>query len=163
MKLRIAAVVSLLFLLSALPLFSQVDPGIRPTPAGVGDPLPSVAANNPLTILDFFKDGKDRFSEVDSVSGGFVEEPGFGLGPRFNSRGCALCHAFPAVGGASPKSNPQPRDAVARGAQNVIPPFVHADGPVVEARFIFFTDAAGNPIPSQPNGGVEDLFTIAGL
>jgi CxxC motif-containing protein (DUF1111 family) len=161
-KLRIFAVVSLLFLLCALPLFSQTDPGIRPTPSSVGGPLPSVANNNPFTILDFFLDGKDRFEEVDSVSGGFVEEQGFGLGPRFNSRGCAICHAFPASGGASPKENPQIKDASARGAQNVIPPFVRIDGPVVEARFIFFTDPAGNPIPSQPNGGVEDLFTIAG-
>ena len=161
MKLRMA-VIPLVFLVSALPLFSQVDPGIRPTPTDVGGPLPSVAANNPVTILDFFKDGQGRFNEIDSVFGGFVDEQGFGLGPRFNSRGCALCHAFPAIGGASPKENPQPKDAAAHGAVNTLPSFVRADGPVVEARFVFFTDSAGNPIPSQPNGGVEDLFTIAG-
>ena len=162
MKLRIVAVFSLAVLVSALPLVSQVDPGIRPTPSNVGNPLPSVLANNPLTILDFFKDGANRFQEIDSVSGNLPGEKGFGLGPRFNSRGCALCHAFPAVGGASPKQNPQVIDANADGALNVIPPFITRDGPVREARFPFFTDSAGNPITSQPNGGVEDLFTIAG-
>ena len=160
MKLRVV-VVSLFALLFSLSLFAQVDPGPRPVPSSIGGPLPSVAANNPPTILDFFNDGQDRFKEIDSVSGGFPDEQGFGLGPRFNSRGCALCHAFPAVGGASPKENPQPTDAKAHNATNDIPPFVTIDGPVVEARFIFFTDSAGNPIPSQPNGGVEDLFTIA--
>jgi CxxC motif-containing protein (DUF1111 family) len=161
-KLRVVALLSVSLLVFAFPLFSQVDPGLRPTPANVGNPLPSVLQNNPPTIYDFFKDGAARFQEVDSVSGNLPNEIGVGLGPRFNSRGCALCHAFPAVGGASPRQNPQVTDATADGALNVIPPFIKPDGPVLEARFPFFTDSAGNPIPSQPNGGVEDLFTIAG-
>src|SRR5258708_33238574 len=83
---------------------AQTDPGIRGGAPGAGQPLASVAANNPTTILDFFNDGLDRFTEVDSVSG--TIEAGFGLGPRFNSRSCAACHAQPAVGGTSPAVNP---------------------------------------------------------
>jgi CxxC motif-containing protein (DUF1111 family) len=160
-KLRRVAFVSLSVLSFAFPLFAQTDPGPRPVPSSIGGPLLSVQQNIPFTILDFFNDGKDRFQEIDSVSGGFADEPGFGLGPRFNSRGCGECHAFPATGGASPSTNPQFKDAQAHGATNHIPPFLQLNGPVVEARFIFFTDSLGNPIPTQPNGGVEDLFTIA--
>jgi CxxC motif-containing protein (DUF1111 family) len=41
------------------------------------------------------------------------------------------------------------------GAKNVIPPFVTANGPVREARFVL------NP-NGTPDGGVHDLFTITG-
>ena len=128
-----------------------------------GNPLPSVAANNPVTILDFFNDGKNRFLEVDSVSDNSVPgENGAGLGPRYNSRSCAACHAQPAVGGSSPSLNPEVADATADGATNTVPSFITPTGPVREARFVFFTDSLGNPNPSAPNGGVEDLYTIAG-
>src|SRR5205807_44116 len=33
---------------------------------------------------------------------------------------------------------------------------------VREARFPFFLDQFGNPDPNNPNGGVEDLYTIVG-
>jgi CxxC motif-containing protein (DUF1111 family) len=153
---------SLAFFLSVAPAFSQVDPGPRGGPAGAGDPLASVAANNPATIFNFFSDGKTRFEQVDSVSGTIGTEPGFGLGPRYNSRSCALCHAQPATGGSSPSINPQFQDANARGATNTIPSFLSFTGAVREARFIFFTDAAGNPITTSPDGGVHALYTIAG-
>jgi CxxC motif-containing protein (DUF1111 family) len=154
--------VSLGVLLSALPAFSETDPGIRGGGAAAGAPLPSVSGNFPVTILSFFNDAKDRFTEVDSVSGTIAGAPGFGLGPRFNSRSCASCHAYPAVGGSSPPSNPQIADATANGATNTVPSFILPNGAVREARFIYFTDASGNPITSQPNGGVEPLYTIAG-
>ena len=47
------------------------------------------------------------FMEVDSVSGTISGEDGAGLGPTFNGNSCAQCHAFPAVGGSSPLTNPQ--------------------------------------------------------
>jgi CxxC motif-containing protein (DUF1111 family) len=119
-----------------------------------------VAANNPAGSLAFFNDSLDTFKEVDSVSG--TIEAGSGLGPRFNSRSCAFCHAQPAVGGSSPATNPQVTDASADGAQNTIPSFITATGPVREARFPFFFDQFGNPNTNSPNGGVEDLFTITG-
>lgn len=162
MRFRPRFVVSLALLFFVTQAYPQTDPGPRGGAAGAGAPLPSVALDNPPTILSFFNDGKDRFQEVDSVSGTISGENGFGLGPRYNSRSCAACHAQPATGGSSPSLNPQVADATARGATNTVPPFVHLNGAVVEARFVFFTDAAGNPITSAPNGGVEALYTIAG-
>lgn len=145
-----------------LPAFAQTDPGVRTGAAGAGPALSSVLANNPATILSFFNDGKSRFQEIDSVKGTVTGEAGVGLGPRYNSRSCAGCHAQPAVGGSAPAVNPQVGDATADGAHNTLPSFITLSGPVREARFIFFTNGSGNPDPSQPNGGVEDLFTIAG-
>src|SRR5207302_9481989 len=120
---KTAKLASVVMLVSALFLcgmaFAQTDPGVRGGVAGAGQPLASVAANNATTILDFFNDGLDRFNEVDSVSG--TIEEGFGLGPRFNSRSCAACHAQPAVGGSSPATNPQVADATADGARNTVP------------------------------------------
>jgi CxxC motif-containing protein (DUF1111 family) len=114
-----------------------------------------------VTILNFFNDAKDRFQEIDSVTGSLAGEAGKGLGPRFNSRSCAACHAQPAVGGTGPALNPQVGDATAHSAQNSVPSFITTTGPVREARFIFFTN---NGVPNQnaPNGGVEDLYTITG-
>lgn len=140
--------------------FAQTDPGVRGGAAGAGGPLASVAANNPAGSLAFFNDALDTFKEVDSVSG--TIEEGSGLGPRFNSRSCAFCHAQPAAGGSSPATNPQVTDATADGAQNTIPSFITSTGPVREARFPFFFNSAGNPDVNNPNGGVEDLFTITG-
>jgi len=140
--------------------FAQTDPGVRGGAAAAGGPLASVAANNPAGSLAFFNDGLDTFNEVDSVSG--TIEAGSGLGPRFNSRSCGFCHAQPAPGGSSPAINPQVTDASADGARNTIPSFITATGPVREARFPFFFDAFGNPDLNNPNGGVEDLFTITG-
>jgi len=162
---RLASVLT--FTLAALFLagmaLAQTDPGVRGGAAGAGQPLPSVSANTPATILDFFNDGLDRFNEVDAVKGGVIAgEDGSGLGPRFNSRSCAGCHAQPAVGGTSPFTNPQVADATADGARNTIPSFITASGPVREARFPFFFNANGTPNTNAPNGGVEDLFTITG-
>jgi CxxC motif-containing protein (DUF1111 family) len=140
--------------------FAQTDPGVRGGAAGAGGPLASVAANNPAGSLAFFNDALDTFKEVDSVSG--TIEEGSGLGPRFNSRSCAFCHAQPAAGGSSPATNPQVTDASADGARNTIPSFITSTGPVREVRFPFFFDRFGNPDVNNPNGGVEDLFTITG-
>jgi CxxC motif-containing protein (DUF1111 family) len=151
----------ILVLFVPLSLLAQTDPGVRPGGAGAGPALPSVMANIPTTILDFFNDAKDRFEEVDSVFGMIPGEPGFGLGPRFNSRSCAACHAQPDVGGSAPANNPQVVDAGAHGARNIVPTFITATGPVREARFPFFFTAGGVPDPSRPDGSVQDLFTIA--
>lgn len=145
------------------PQSPATDPGVRGGAAGAGQPLTTVAANNPLHILEFFNGGKGDFQEIDSVSGTVAGEDGVGLGPRYNSRSCVACHAQPAVGGSSPKLNPQVGDATADGARNVVPSFITASGPVREARFIFFTNPnTGDPDPNAPNGGVENLYTIKG-
>ena len=163
--------VAALFLVGAA--FAQVnDPGVRNDGiAGAGGALVSVSAGQcagappglptvSCDILNFFNDGLGRFREVDSVSG--TIEAGVGLGPRFNSRSCSFCHAQPATGGSAPATNPQVTDASADGARNTIPSFITSSGPVREARFPFFFDANGNPNTNNPNGGVEDLFTITG-
>lgn len=143
-------------LLLALPVLAQtvVDPGPRSGSSGVGAPFESVNEDDPVTILDFFTNALGRFQEVEGV-----EE---GIGPRYNALSCAACHAHPAVGGSSPSVNPQVAAASAEGATNTIPSFVTSSGPVLEARFIYFTDGSGNPITSQPNGQVMPLYTIAG-
>jgi Di-haem oxidoreductase, putative peroxidase len=72
-----------------------------------------------------------------------------------SSRGYAACHINPAVGRASPATNPQVADANAMGATNVIPSFITANGPIREVRFILNPDGT-------PDGGVHDLFSIQG-
>jgi len=97
--------------------------------------------------------------EIDSVKGTTAGEEGKGLGPTFNGNSCAMCHAFPAVGGTSPATNPQVALATLHGANNVVPSFIKANGPVREARFV-----STNPSnPAAPlDGGVHGLYTIKG-
>lgn len=154
MRFRTKPLVSLAALLVVVQAFAQVDPGVRGGPANAGGPLPSVAANNPPTILDFFNAGKDAFEEVEDVAEG--------LGPRFNGLSCVECHAQPAAGGTSPFVNPQVAAASAEGATNTIPSFVLINGPVLEARFKFIPDANGVPQTNNPDGSVHPLYTIAG-
>src|SRR5581483_2801509 len=96
-----------------------------------------------------------------------------GLGPRFNLDGCGGRHSQPAAGGTSPASNvfpnvgPNPQsqviaNGVVSGSTNTIPSFITATGPVREARFPFFFNANGTANTANPNGGVEDLFTVSG-
>jgi len=111
--------------------------------------------------------GQSTFVEVDSVSGTMPQETGSGLGPTFNGNSCAMCHAEPAVGGSSPGMNspqkkvPNPQVALAKlhNAQNTVPSFITANGPVREARFI-----STNPgsFGAALDGGVHGLYTIKG-
>ncbi len=79
-----------------------------------------------------------------------------GLGPRFNSNSCASCHAYPAVGGSSPPSNPLFNVYKYNGANNTMPSFESSTGPILEARFI------NQPGTTIPDGSVHQLFTITG-
>lgn len=148
--------------------FAQVvDPGVRSsTGVNAGQPLASVSAN--ANDLAFFNAGLGQFNEHQTVTGDNV-----GLGPRFNLDSCGGCHSQPAPGGTSPSANvfpnvgPNPQSQViANGtvssATNTIPSFVTATGPVREARFPFFFNANGTANVNNPNGGVEDLFTVSG-
>jgi CxxC motif-containing protein (DUF1111 family) len=122
---------------------AQVDPGVRGGGAGAGSPFSDLTTNERA----FFDVGLEDFEEAEGV--------GDGMGPRFNLDGCAGCHLQPAVGGTSPATNPQIAVATAFGAQNTVPSFITATGPVREARFK--RDANGNR-----DGGVHALFTIRG-
>ena len=119
------------------------DPGVRGGAAGAGAPIAGLTA----TELALFNAGKDDFEEE--------EKSADGLGPTMNLDSCAGCHLHPAVGGTSPAVNPQVAFARANGATNTVPSFISPKGPVREARFVKNADGT-------PDGGVHDLFTIAG-
>jgi CxxC motif-containing protein (DUF1111 family) len=144
---------------------SAHDPGPRSGSLGAGKPLAPLSGYQ----LEFFRNGLTRFNQTDSVSGTIPGEKGTGLGPGYNSTSCQSCHAQPAAGGSSPSvsayphigPNPQVAAATADGATNVLPYFITADGPVREARFPYLLDANNN-ITQSPDGGVHDVFSIAG-
>jgi CxxC motif-containing protein (DUF1111 family) len=140
---------SVLVLLTAN-VFGQKDPGPRGGAAGAGNPVAGLSADQ----LRFFNDGAVRFNRPDTVSSG--------LGPTFNADSCGACHSQPAEGGSSPATNPQVALASAHGASNKVPSFISANSPVREARFKYQLNPDGSPNRSLPDGGVHDLFTIAG-
>jgi CxxC motif-containing protein (DUF1111 family) len=117
----------------------------------MGSPLPGLNASQ----MAYYNEGRNRFTEVDSVSGTQPGATGVGLGPRFNSNSCASCHAHPAPGGSSPSVNPQIAVGTNNGANNSIPPFITQNGPVRVVRFV------NNP-DGSPDGGVHDLFVVTG-
>jgi CxxC motif-containing protein (DUF1111 family) len=148
---------AVLFLAGAA--FAQTDPGVQSGNRGTGAALSSVSSNSPSGILAFFTDGQARFQEVEAVS----NAANVGLGPRFNSNSCSSCHAQPTIGGTGAATNPEfefPNNGVAPG--NTIPSFITATGPTREARFPFFFNSNGSVNTSEPNGGVEDLYTVTG-
>jgi len=126
-------------------LQAQVDPGIRGGAPGGGSPIAGLTAGE----LDFFSNhGIPQFTQVEAVTDG--------LGPRFNLDSCSGCHIHPAVGGSSPRhNNPQVIRAPIMAPGNAVPPFLTADGPIREVRFVHNPDGT-------PDGGVHDIFTIAG-
>src|SRR5260370_17491250 len=77
---------------------AQTDPGPRPLPVNAGGPFPALSP----TERAFFSSAKERFKEVDSVSGAVAGEAGVGLGPTFNTNSCAGCPPQPSVGGSRP-------------------------------------------------------------
>ncbi len=130
---------------------SAKDPGVRGDSPAAGGALSGLSGDQATQ----FKQGQAAFAEIDSVSGTMTGESGTGLGPSFNMNSCAGCHAFPAVGGSSPKTNPQIAVATLHGANNVVPSFLSLDGPIREARFKKNADGTAD-------GGVHNLFVIAG-
>jgi CxxC motif-containing protein (DUF1111 family) len=119
------------------------DPGARPGAGAAGGAIPGLTPNQ----LKFFQAGQVDFAEAETVNEG--------LGPTMNLDSCAGCHAQPAIGGSSPAVNPQVAFAKNLGAVNSLPSFITANGPVREVRYIKNADGT-------PDGGVHDLFTIAG-
>lgn len=113
------------------------------TPPPFGAPIPGLTAAE----LAVFFQGQSTFQEIETVPSG--------LGPRFNLDSCAGCHAQPATGGSSPVVNPQVTREQVLGAQNTVPSFLQANGPVRAVRFV------QNPDGTR-DGGVHDLFVITG-
>ncbi len=154
-----------------------VDPGPRGGSVGAGQAIAGLSADQQR----FFATAMSQFTEIQDVQD---PSPGNGgLGPTFNSNSCGSCHSQPAIGGTSPSTsaypfvgpNPQVAVATLMGAANTLPSFVTLDGPVREARFKYFYSSTGDGQFSafrrrfggqldtdDPDGGVHDLFTIAG-
>jgi CxxC motif-containing protein (DUF1111 family) len=134
------------------------DPGVQAAFRGTGVTVIN-PNNDPNGFTAFFNDGQRRFAEVETVN----NSANVGLGPRFNSNQCSSCHAQPAEGGSGPAVNPQfafTSNGVAPA--NTMPSFITANGPTREVRFPFFMNANGTANTSEPNGGVEDIFTVSG-
>src|SRR5512134_591857 len=119
------------------------DPGVRGGMPGAGGPLPGLSS----TEQAFFELGLEDFNEAEEVADG--------LGPTMNLDGCGGCHSHPAVGGTSGPVNPQVEFASKDGGTDRVPPFIAANGPIREARFVRNADGT-------PDGGVHALFTITG-
>jgi len=137
---------------------AQTDPGVQSASRGTGATIIN-PSNDPNGFTAFFNDGLNRFQEVETVS----NSSNVGLGPRFNSNQCSSCHAQPAVGGSGAAANPQFLFVSSGVApDNTMPSFITASGPTLEARAPFFLNSSGEANTSAPNGGVEDLFTVAG-
>jgi CxxC motif-containing protein (DUF1111 family) len=140
-------------------LQAQKDPGVQSGNRGTGASI--IPPTDTTGFLTFFNDGLNRFQEVESVSNS--PQGNNGLGPRFNDNQCSSCHAQPAVGGTGPAMNPQFAFAGSSVApDNTTPNFITANGPTREARFPFFFNSNGSANLNNPNGGVEDLFTVSG-
>ena len=122
---------------------AATDPGIRPGPPGAGQAMIGLDA----TQQSFFTAGRQVFQTPQKI--------GDGLGPRFNMDSCGGCHAYPAVGGSSPLTNPQISVATAFGAKNKAPMFLSLNGPIRQARLIKKADGT-------PDGTVHPLFVISG-
>jgi CxxC motif-containing protein (DUF1111 family) len=132
------------------PSVTATDPGPRPLPANAGSFLTTLSANEqqiePSITTEF-----NRTHDV------VVTSPvDGGLGPRFNENSCASCHAYPAVGGSSPPTNPMATIYNADGATNSLPFFISSTGPILEARFI------NQPGTTIPDGTVHQNFVITG-
>jgi CxxC motif-containing protein (DUF1111 family) len=125
---------------------AQSDPGPRTGVSSVGGRFATLSVKE----SQFFDSGANAFKEIASVAGDVSDtEPG--LGPRFNMNSCVGCHAHPAVGGSSPAANPQVDVAPWSQVSPLIDlGIISFHGPVREVRF-------------TTDGGVHDLFTIAGL
>ena len=119
------------------------DPGPRTGAIGAGDPVAGLTDAQ----SEYFFSAKNEFTAEESVSEG--------LGPRMNLDSCAGCHLYPAVGGSSPPVNPQVAFISKSGGTDTLPPFLSANGPVRETRFVRNADGT-------PDGGVHALFTITG-
>jgi CxxC motif-containing protein (DUF1111 family) len=122
--------------------FTARDPGVRGG-TSVGNPLPNLTARQ----LAYFNVARAAFMSAEGITDG--------LGPRVNLDSCVGCHSYPTVGGSSPLVNPQVAFATSVGADNTLPSFISANGPVREVRFVRNPDGT-------PDGGVHSLFTIGG-
>jgi CxxC motif-containing protein (DUF1111 family) len=129
------------------------DPGVRQVESAEPAPIPYLNVGE----LALWSKGKEEFNTIDTVKDG--------LGPTLNLNSCQSCHSYPQSGGSSPPDNLQYvfwRDVLQKAQpmdptkKNILPTFISKDGPTREVRY------KQNP-DGTADGGVHDLFTIAGL
>jgi CxxC motif-containing protein (DUF1111 family) len=163
---------------------AQHDPGVRGGPPGGGRPLPGLTA----VEAGIFDEGVQRMIQLEAVCddcsdltvGTHVDSAlanlmtstnSAGLGTRFNGDQCSACHNQPELGGSGGFMVPNPAAAPGqrrppenpmfdliphrKGGTNVVPSFITRFGPIREVRFARKADGS-------PDGGVHQLFTIAG-
>ncbi len=161
-KIKLATIFTLTVLMFGGITVAQTDPGVQSASRGTGATIIN-PSNDPNGFTAFFTNGLARFQEVESVSNS--PQGNNGLGPRFNMNQCSACHAQPAVGGSGAATNPEAEviaNGIVSGSTNSIPSFITQTGPTLEVRFPFFFNSNGSANTSNPNGGVEDLYTVSG-
>ncbi|HUI43864.1 MAG TPA: di-heme oxidoredictase family protein [Terriglobia bacterium] len=134
------------------------DPGLQTANRGTGKFIKGLTT----TQQQMEQPASQFIAEVNRVAGGNSVKR-VGLGARFDSNGCAACHAQPAIGGSSlaPTTeggvgNPLFGVYQLMGAENVMPFFETANGPTLVARFPYKPDLV------TPDGHVKGLFVITG-
>ncbi len=80
--------VMLLFFVSWILAWNSEGSSRQASGSGFGDPLPGLSSEQ----MALFLEGKEEFREIEDIASG--------LGPLFNARGCAECHAVPVAGGS---------------------------------------------------------------
>ena len=92
---------------------------------GLTNPLPGLT---PAQLADF-NAGLEEFSEA--------ENPEDGLGPVFNGKSCAECHAVPSVGGSEPNVGVARETRIGRvGNNGLFDPLVNLGGGLLQQRAI---------------------------
>lgn len=127
------------------------DPGVRPGPPAAGTFFKTLTQNQKAVSASFTLD----FNTIYGVT--TAETGNLGLGPRYNSNECELCHSQPAVGGSTTFTNQAILVYNVDGATNTIPFFESASGAMQNARF---PQQLGNP--SVTDGLVHPVYTITG-
>ena len=147
--------------------------------------------DDPNGFTAFFADGLARFQSVEGVANNADGNDGLGPRFNFNQcagchaqpavggTGAAVNPQYAAFGGCASASNlsetpvtvvtsgqsaptPPQKGTIVCNNTNTVPSFITANGPTREARFVYFLNSNGSVNTSAPNGGVEDLFTVAG-
>jgi CxxC motif-containing protein (DUF1111 family) len=90
----------------------------------LGGPLPGLTKDQRAA----FADGRDDFVQVESAA--------TGLGPVFNGKSCAECHAQPVVGGSSPELDVAREVRIGRIRFGMFDPLAELGGSVLQRRSI---------------------------
>jgi CxxC motif-containing protein (DUF1111 family) len=113
----------------------------RPEAVSLGEPLPALTSEQRTA----FTDGRKEFEAVETA-----EE---GLGPVFNGKSCAECHAQPVIGGSSPNLEKSVVVRIGTLIDGVFDPLAQYGGSVLQRRSLREDDPtypmAGEQVPPQ--------------